>query len=224
MASGSLYEALQAQIGSMEQLVPELTNAGLKQATTDLSSAIQSYRQQYNEQSSYEDINDAIAEISMQIATANALITAAEEIRPSATSCETFVEKGQAHATINQNLTDLVQTAQNMVETCSLTETAVAELQEAKIKMDTALTNANGWVSLAFVLNKAKALADTIGGLAEEAAYQQVVTDLAAASLDYATVARHVAALNAVSRTAMTPEFLAQASSESPIDFTTPSS
>lgn len=220
VASGSLYEALQAQIGSMEQLVPELTNAGLKQATTDLSSAIQSYRQQYNEQSSYEDINDAIAEISMQIATANALITAAEEIRPSATSCETFVEKGQAHATINQNLTDLVQTAQNMVETCSLTETAVAELQEAKIKMDTALTNANGWVSLAFVLNKAKALADTIGGLAEEAAYQQVVTDLAAASLDYATVARHVAALNAVSRTAMTPEFLAQASSESPIDFT----
>ena len=219
IAIDNLHEALQGQIESLEELVPELNNAGLKQAATTLQTTIDTY-EGYGEQTDDETINAAISAIPDIIATTNALITAAEEIQPSATSCEAFVEKGLAHSTINQNLMDLVQTAQNMVETCSLTETAVAELQEAKTKMDTALTNANGWVSLAFVLNKAKALADQIGGLNDEEAYKKVVADLDDADLTYDAMAADVAALNVVCRNAMTADFLSKASTDNPIDLT----
>ena len=112
-----------------------------------------------------------------------------------------------------------ITTTEKLLAEASI-EKMAAQAPGTTANLTTANTNAQSYADLCFNLTTAKDLADAIGELNENEAYKQVVTDLAAASLDYATVASHVAALNAVSRTAMTPEFLAQASSESPIDFT----
>ena len=71
-----------------------------------------------------------------------------------------------------------------------------------------------------FVLKKAKALADSIGGLNDEEAYKKVVADLDDADLTYAAMAADVAALNVVCRNAMTADFLSKASTGNPIDLT----
>ena len=343
VASGSLYEALQAQINGLEQLVPELDSAGLTQAATTLRTTIGTY-ERYGEQTDDKTINAAIAAIPDIIATTNTLVTAANSLHTAINDCETFnttnaitnlknqlstlignakksfsgcaltdeaaagldaattelnnlttvgeelmaainncknyangegkvitnlpatlassveaakaVELGNdAIAALNAKATelnDLLAAGQNLmtaINNCEtflknfteevnathaekltqsiatakvvvLTEDATTTMNNEAAALNTMFINADGWISLAFVLNKAKALADQIGGLNNEEAYKKVVADLNDADLTYAAMAADVAALNVVCRNAMTPKFLAQAASESPIDFT----
>ena len=86
--------------------------------------------------------------------------------------------------------------------------------------LDAAASKAEQWIGLAYPLTKAKALADAITGLDEEDAYKKVVADMDKAEITYEEVVADVAALNLACREAMTVEFLAQASAESPIDLT----
>ena len=86
--------------------------------------------------------------------------------------------------------------------------------------LDATVAKAEQWIGLSYTLIKAKALAEAITGLDSDETYKKVVTDLESFELDYATMASDVAALNFVCREAMTVEFLAGASAESPIDLT----
>ena len=342
VASGSLYEALQAQINGLKQLVPELDGAGLTQAATTLQTTIDTY-EEYGEQTDDETINAAIAAIPDIIATTNALITAANSLHTAINDCETFnttnaitnlknqlstlignaeqsfsgctltdeaaagldaattelnnlttvgkelmaainncenyangegkvitnlpatlassveaakaVELGNdAIAALNAKATelnDLLAAGQNLMATINncetflknfteevnathaeeltqsiaeakavvLTEDATTTMNNEAAALNTMFINADGWISLVFVLNKAKDLADQIGDLDDEEAYKKVVADLDDANLTYAAMAADVAALNVVCRNAMTADFL-KASTENPIDLT----
>ncbi len=343
VASGSLYEALQAQINGLKQLVPELDGAGLTQAATTLQTTINTY-EGYGEQTDDETINAAIAAIPDIIATTNTLVTAANSLHTAINDCETFnttnaitnlknqlstlignaeqsfsgcaltdeaaaeldaattelnnlttvgkelmaainncenyangegkvitnlpatlassveaakaVELGNdAIAALNAKATelnDLLAAGQNLMATINncetflknfteevnathaeeltqsiakakavvLTEDATTTMNNEAAALNTMFINADGWISLAFVLNKAKALADQIGGLNDEEAYKKVVADLDDADLTYDAMAADVAALNVVCRNAMTADFLSKASTDNPIDLT----
>ena len=211
-------EAFQTALAKLDELQQAFSEFG----ATAIATQLQATYDQYNETTGnyaaaeaaiWEDINAATAvqtitaTLSSAITAANALLAQVEN------GTYTLSEAGKT--ALNQNKAAAQQV---------LAETEMAQMSakapDATEGVTQATINAQSYVDLCYTLVKAKDLADAIEGLAEEAAYQQVITDLAAASLDYATVASHVTALNAVSRSAMTPEFLAQASSESPIDFT----
>ena len=211
-------EAFQTALAKLDELQQAFSEFG----ATAIATQLQATYDQYNETTGnyaaaeaaiWEDINAATAvqtitaTLSSAITAANALLAQVEN------GTYTLSEAGKT--ALNQNKAAAQQV---------LAETEMAQMSakapDATEGVTQATINAQSYVDLCYTLVKAKDLADAIEGLAEEAAYQQVITDLAAASLDYATVASHVTALNAVSRSAMTPEFLAQASSESPIDLT----
>ena len=95
---------------------------------------------------------------------------------------------------------------------------AMVDVQIEKLKKETLRVEA--WMGMAFVLTKAKDLADGIGGLSEEQAYNKVSQDLQNGNLDFNTMSADVAALNLVCRNAMTVDFLAKATADAPIDMT----
>ena len=105
-----------------------------------------------------------------------------------------------------------------------LTGTAIAELGEkaeaATTDVNTAVEGARGFAGLSYSLETTKKLADEIGGLTETPEYQQVLKALDAEALVYDSVATYVAALDSVISAAITPEFLAKATVDTPIDFT----
>ena len=211
-------EAFQTALAKLDELQQAFSEFG----ATAIATQLQATYDQYNETTGnyaaaeaaiWEDINAATAvqtitaTLSSAITAANALLAQVEN------GTYTLSEAGKT--ALNQNKAAAQQV---------LAETEMAQMSakapDATEGVTQATINAQSYVDLCYTLDKAKDLADAIEGLAEEAAYQQVITDLAAASLDYATVASHVTALNAVSRSAMTEDFLATASAESPIDFT----
>lgn len=343
IAINNLHEALQAQIGSLKELVPELNNAGLTQAATTLRTTINTY-EGYGEQTDDETINAAIAAIPDIIATTNTLITAANSLHSAINDCEAF-NKTNAITNLEKRLSTLIGNAKQSFSDCALTDEAAAGLDAATTELnnlttvgeelmtainncenyangegkvitnlpttlassveaakavelgndaiaalnakvtelndllaagqnlmtainncetflkkfkekvnathaekltqsiatakDVVLTkdaitamnneaaalntmfiNADGWISLVSVLNKAKALADQIDGLDGEEAYKKVVADLNDADLTYDAMAADVAALNVVCRNAMTADFLSKASTDNPIDLT----
>lgn len=95
---------------------------------------------------------------------------------------------------------------------------AMVDVQIEKLKKETLRVEA--WMGMAFVLTKAKDLADGIGGLSEEQAYNKVLQDLQNGNLDFNTMSADVAALNLICRNAMTVDFLAKATADAPIDMT----
>ena len=281
IAINNLHEALQAQIGSLKELVPELNNAGLTQAATTLRTTIDTY-EGYGEQTDDETINAAIAAIPDIIATTNTLITAANSLHSAINDCEAF-NKTNAITNLEKRLSTLIGNAKQSFSDCVLTDEAAAGLDAATTELNNLTTvgeelmaainncetflknfteevnathaeeltlsiakakavvltedaitamnneaaalntmfiNADGWISLVSVLNKAKALADQIGGLDDEEAYKKVVADLNDADLTYDAMAADVAALNVVCRNAMTADFLSKASTDNPIDLT----
>ena len=106
----------------------------------------------------------------------------------------------------------------------ALKETSMSAMQEQASahtgKLAAQVENAELWRGMIYPLDKARALADAITGLDGTEAYKQVVSDLDDAALTYERVVADVAALNLACRDAMTVEFLAKASAESPIDLT----
>ncbi len=211
-------EAFQTALANLYELQQAFSEFGATAIAAQLQATYDQYKETTGDYAAaeaaiWENINAATAvqtitaTLSSAITAANALLAQVEN------GTYTLSEAGKT--ALDQNKTAAQQV---------LAETEMAQMSakapDATEGVTQATINAQSYVDLCYTLVKAKDLADAIEGLAEEAAYQQVITDLAAASLDYATVASHVTALNAVSRSAMTPEFLAQASSESPIDFT----
>ena len=87
--------------------------------------------------------------------------------------------------------------------------------------MEAATAKATTFISLAYSLQKAKDLADRIGGLEGNEAYAQVETLLSGKEeITYDVAAAATSSLNAVCLPAMTEEFLEGASDENPIELT----
>ena len=162
--------------------------------------------------------NDAIAALNAKATGLNDLLAAGQNLMATINNCETFLKNftEEVNATHAEELTQSIATAKAVV----LTENATTTMNNEAAALNTMFINADGWISLVFVLNKAKALADQIGGLNDEKAYKKVVADLDYADLTYDAMAADIAALNVVCRNAMTADFLSKASTENPIDLT----
>ncbi len=123
------------------------------------------------------------------------------------TAKETFMTALEAAATI----------AENMTWDNYLSEDIATQTEALKAATTTLMNS----VALCYSMGTAKELADQIGGLTEEQAYKDVVTYLGLDELDPIDVDLAVKALQEVCINAMTPEVLAKASVENPLNMTT---
>ena len=164
------------------------------------------------------------AEVTALINTANTARGAVASLAGAIASANSFkaeVESGKyALSTAAKAALDEAIATANSV----LTGTAIAELGEkaeaATTDVNAAVEGARGFAGLSYSLDVTKKLADEIGGLTETPEYQQVLEALDAEALVYDSVATYVAALDSVISAAITPEFLAKATVDTPIDFT----
>ena len=192
-------------------------------SASELTALVEQYGS-YNENTPEEEIAVASVVLEENTATALGLCTKGAELTASmakATGLLAQMEDGTYNVTdaVKQELQDAVGTAEEVLKLSTMKEVTEA-IGDGITAMNTATSNAVAYISLSYSLQKAKALADRIGGLAETEAYKKVAELLASTELVYDDVALAAQALNAECRTAMTPEFLSTASDDNPIELT----
>lgn len=212
-------EAFQESLKTLAGCVEDFTGLGATAIAGELQNVYDA-----NKDASGDGLEEAQAAVSGAVSSAKAVQADVEALVASINTVKSLyakVEDGTyvlctaEKETLNQSITDAEKALaeanmDNMAETASTMSG----------NLDAAASKAEQWISLAYPLTKAKALADAITGLDEKDAYKKVVADMDKAEITYEEVAADVAALNLVCREAMTVEFLAQASAGSPIDLT----
>ena len=213
-------EVFQSSLKALESLISEFTSLG---ATTIADGLQKVY--DANEAASGNDVEAAQKAVSDAMSAARAVQAGVESLAASIEAAEAFSAKVGDDGTYilcsagKEALKSGIEAAKKVLaetEVESMAETAPA----TSASLDATVAKAEQWIGLSYTLIKAKALAEAITGLDSDETYKKVVTDLESFELDYATMASDVAALNFVCREAMTVEFLAGASAESPIDLT----
>ena len=218
LGEATVEEAFAELLGALQNVQAEFQNAG----ATAIDAELQAVYDQYADASGdFATAQEAVNEI---IASANGVRALTMGLYNQITEAQAYMDRV---ASGEVTLCDAVKTpleqqlgaSKEVLAGTGMAEMVnVAELSTATL--DTLLTNAQTWVALSFPLNEAKNLADRVGGLDGSAEYQKVVADLNAAELTYDDMALDVAALNAVVREAMTPEFLAAVNAENELDMT----
>lgn len=212
-------EAFKESLKTLAGCVEDFTGLGATAIAEELQKVYDD-----NEDASDEGLEEAQAAVSGAVSSAKAVQADVEALVASINTVKSLyakVEDGTyvlcttEKEALSQSITDAEKALaeanmDNMAETASTMSG----------NLDAAASKAEQWIGLAYPLTKAKALADAITGLDEKDAYKKVVADMDKAEITYEEVAADVAALNLVCREAMTVEFLAQASAESPIDLT----
>ena len=96
-----------------------------------------------------------------------------------ATGLLTQMEDGTYNVTdaVKQELQDAIGTAEEVLKLSTMKEVTEA-IGDGITAMNTATSNAMAYISLSYSLQKAKALADRISGLAETEAYKKVAEDV----------------------------------------------
>lgn len=219
---GSAFDAFSVKISKLETLRDSLETLGIASAS-ELTALVEQYGS-YNENTPEEEIAAASVILEENTATALGLCTKGAELTASmakATGLLTQMEDGTYNVTdaVKQELQDAIGTAEEVLKLSTMKEVTEA-IGDGITAMNTATSNAMAYISLSYSLQKAKALADRISGLAETEAYKKVAELLASTELVYDDVALAAQALNAECRTAMTPEFLSTASDDNPIELT----
>lgn len=212
-------EAFQESLKTLAGYVEDFTRLGATAIAEELQKVYDE-----NEGASDEGLEAAQAAVSEAVSSAKAVQADVEALVASINTVKSLyakVEDGTyvlcttEKETLNQSITDAEK---------ALAETNMDNMAETASTMsgnlDAAASKAKQWIGLAYPLTKAKALADAITGLDEKDAYKKVVADMDKAEITYEEVVADVAALNLVCREAMTIDFLAGASAESPIDLT----
>lgn len=212
-------EAFQESLKTLAGYVEDFTRLGATAISEELQKVYDD-----NKNASGEDLEAAQAAVSEAVSSAKAVQADVEALVASINTVKSLyakVEDGTyvlctaEKEALNQSIADAEK---------ALAETNMDNMSETASTMsgnlDAAASKAGQWIGLAYPLTKAKALADAITGLDEEDAYKKVVADMDKAEITYEEVVADVAALNLACREAMTVEFLAQASAESPIDLT----
>lgn len=212
-------EAFQESLKTLAGYVEDFTRLGATAISEELQKVYDD-----NKNASGEDLEAAQAAVSEAVSSAKAVQADVEALVASINTVKSLyakVEDGTyvlctaEKEALNQSIADAEK---------ALAETNMDNMSETASTMsgnlDAAASKAGQWIGLAYPLTKAKALADAITGLDEEDAYKKVVADMDKAEITYEEVVADVAALNLVCREAMTVEFLAGASAESPIDLT----
>ncbi len=219
---GSAFDAFSVKISKLETLRDSLETLGIASAS-ELTALVERYGS-YNENTPETEIAAASVILEENTATAFGLCTKGAELTASmakATELLAQMEDGTYNVTdaVKQELQDAIGTAEEVLKLSTMKEVTEA-IGDGITAMNTATSNAVAYISLSYSLQKAKVLADRIGGLAETEAYKNVAGMLSSTVLSYDEVALAVQTLNAVCYASMTPDFLATASDDNPVELT----
>ena len=216
---GTAFDAFAVKLTKMQLLTDSLKNLGVV-AYTEMQAIVDQYSG-YNAETPEADIAAAEIVLNEKSAYLTTLITQASNLRAAInTATEVDNKYGATLPTaVREVLTEGITAAEAVMQLPTLAEfTLVAD--QAIEDMKSATKKVTDFAALSFPLNKAKELADRIGGLSSDEAYAAVVASLANADLSYDEMALNVAQLNAVMREKMTVAFLSSATDENPIDMT----
>lgn len=223
----SIYEALQAQLEVLSGVSSDLKQLGAEAAATELSELYTMYAG-YSEQTPEEDLKAALDAVNGKMAVTNGTVDLCTTFQETVLNAESLLadcrengkysEYAQCTQDISQ-LETLIATAKSQLPTIAVADlqTKIPELTES---VNAEIDALHARISFNYSLLNVKGLADKIGGLTENAAYQKVESDLAVVDLTYDVMKADVSALKTVCVAAMTPAFLAKASKEQPIDMT----
>lgn len=212
-------EAFQESLKTLAGYVEDFTGLGATVIAGELQNVYD-----VNKDASGDGLEEAQAAVSEAVSSAKAVQADVETLTASINAAQSLYAKAEdgtymlctaEKEALNQSIADAEKAlAETNMDNMSGTASTMSG------NLDAAASKAEQWIGLAYPLTKAKALADAITGLDEEDAYKKVVADMDKAEITYEEVVADVAALNLACREAMTVEFLAQASAESPIDLT----
>lgn len=212
-------EAFKESLKTLAGCVEDFTGLGATAIAGELQNVYDA-----NKDASGDGLEEAQAAVSEAVSSAKAVQADVETLTASINAAQSLYAKTEdgtymlctaEKEALNQSIADAEKAlAETNMDNMSGTASTMSG------NLDAAASKAEQWIGLAYPLTKAKALADAITGLDEEDAYKKVVADMDKAEITYEEVVADVAALNLACREAMTVEFLAQASAESPIDLT----
>lgn len=178
----------------------------------------------YNEHKDSKDYLAAVEAISEVTAPADAVYDAALTLYTSLINAKALLQKVEEGTyalsdVAKTNFKTTIGTAESVLSTTAIEGMAEAA-QASTTEVEDALKTAKAFIGLSYPLSTVKKLADQIGGLNNTEEYKKVEADLNAAELAYDDMMLDVAALNALCKDKMTPEFLGMASMDNPIDMT----
>lgn len=216
---GNAFDAFAVKLTKMQLLTDSLKNLGVV-AYTEMQTIVDQYSG-YNAETPEADIAAAEVVLDEKSAYLNTLIAQASSLRAAINTAAEVDNKYGATlpAAVREVLTEGITAAEAVMQLSTLAEFTTAANQTV-IDVQNATKKITDFVALSFPLNKAKELADRIGGLSNDEAYVAVVASLDNADLSYDEMALNVAQLNAVMREKMTVAFLSSATDENPIDMT----
>ena len=218
-------EAFDVFVMNMQSLSPvrdSLNTLGVA-AAAQLTAVLEKYAD-YDSDTPEEDLKKAYTEV-------DSMRSLGQSIFPNASSMKEVIARANdllgklddgTYSVVEEvktGLREAIAAAQAIMDLPDLGEVAEA-LPAGITALEETISGVNGVIGLSYSLSASKNLADEVGGLADTPEYQQVLADMQAAELLYDSVAKHVAALDSAISAAITPEFLAKATADNPIDFT----
>ena len=218
-------EAFDVFVMNMQSLSPvrdSLNTLGVA-AAAQLTAVLEKYAD-YDSDTPEEDLKKAYTEV-------DSMRSLGQSIFPNASSMKEVIARANdllgklddgTYSVVEEvktGLREAIAAAQAIMDLPDLGEVAEA-LPDGITALEETISGVNGVIGLSYSLSASKNLADQVGGLADKPEYLQVLEDMQAAELLYDSVAKHVAALDSAISAAITPEFLAKATADNPIDFT----
>ena len=196
---GSEFDAFAVKRTKMQLLTDSLKSLGVA-AYTEMQAIVNQYSG-YNADTPAADIQAAEAVIAEKTAYLTTLIAQAAKLRSAIDAATEADNKYGATlpTAVREVLTEGITAAEAVMQLATLAEFTTAA-DQAVTDMQSATKKITDFVALSYPLNKAKELADRIGGLDGTEAYTAVVASLANAELGFDEMALNVAQLNAVMR------------------------
>ena len=219
---GEAYDVFVMNMQSLSPVRDSLNTLGVA-AAAQLTAVLEKYAD-YDSDTPEEDLIKAYTEV-------DSMRSLGQRIFPNASSMKDVIARANdllgklddgTYSVVEEvkaGLREAIAAAQAIMDLPDLGEVAEA-LPAGITALEETISGVNGVIGLSYSLSASKNLADEVGGLAETPEYQQVLADMQAAELLYDSVAKHVAALDSAISAAITPEFLAKATADNPIDFT----
>lgn len=223
----STYDAFRAQLDALSGISSDLKQLGATAAAAELDAFCATY-DGYSEQIPEEDLKAALDAVNEKMAETNGTVDLCTTFQEAVLNAETLLAdcggdgKYAEYAQCEQDLTQLetlVATTKSQLAAAAVAglKTMVPEQTEG---VNAEIDALHVRISFNYSLVNVKGLAEKIGGLTENAAYQKVESDLAVVDLTYDVMKADVSALKTVCVAAMTPAFLAEATIDNPIDLT----
>lgn len=178
-----------------------------------------------DEATTVDDLSGAIEAMDVLLGEAGTVIENYEVFNPLLSNCTTLSEQLQSGAivaqpTVTSKFNAQLELAAIFADNLSWESLLGEEVTTLTEDLQTVTNEFLASVAICYPLNKAKILADQIGGLSDQEAYQTIVNLLKSDNIDQLDADMATLEMNAICVDAMTPEVLASASPTKPFDMT----